>query len=61
MLTKTMWETVIDVVKYDKQCFGNENIISNFVGIFALLGLTPIFLATDILLLPIEIIYHFIK
>lgn len=61
MLTKTMWKTVIDTLKYEKRHFGNENIISSFAGIFALLGLTPIFLATDILLLPIEIIYHFIK
>lgn len=61
MLTKTMWKAVTDIVKYDKQHYKNENIISNFVGIFALLVLTPIFLATDILLLPIEIIYHFIK
>lgn len=61
MLTKTAWKDFINTIKEDKQSNGNENIIYNFLGIFSLLAISPIFLTIDILFLPLEIIYYFIK
>lgn len=62
MIIKSLWkELVFDIQTYkgDKQLYRQDVILQLYMSLVFLIILTPIIIATDLLLSPLEVCYYF--